>query len=397
MLRSYRRYADAILAQLPSNRLLALDMMRGLAITAMILVNNPGSWSYTYAPLQHAQWHGWTITDLIFPFFIIIVGFSLQLSLSQQLLADRAQLLRKAVTRSLKLFGLGLFLALFYYNFRDPNFDYVQQRLLTVRWLGVLQRIALVYCALMLIVLFCRTQGRVLWLLGLCVLYLCGMWFMPYQDAFGNSFSGLWQFGNNFAAWLDHSLLGREHLYYRQATPFAFDAEGLWSTLPAIASGLSGVLLAQWWQSSRDLVHKIRGLFLFGAVAVWLAQLWQFSVPINKNLWTPSFVLLSNGYFALLMGAALWLTEIKQWRRWCAPLVVFGANAILFFLLAGVAARLLLMLTVADTSLQHWLFGAFFQPLLGNFNGSLAYALCFLLLSYVLMHFCYKRGYIFKV
>lgn len=397
MLRWYRRYADTVLAALPSNRLLALDAMRGFAIMAMILVNNPGSWSHIYAPLQHAQWHGWTVTDLIFPFFIIIVGFSLQLTLSQNKSVSRALQLRLGAIRSVKLFGLGLFLALFYYNFRDPAFDYIQHKLLAIRWLGVLQRIALVYFALTLIVLFCHSRGRVVWLLGLCLLYLFGLWFVPYQDASGHRFSGLWQFGNNFAAWLDHNLLGRSHLYYRDATPFAFDPEGLWSTLPAIASGLTGVLMAQWWQSGRDTVQKIRGLMLFGAVTVWLALLWHARVPINKNLWTPSFVLLSSGYFALLMAAVLWLTEIKRWRRWSAPLVVLGVNAILFFLFAGVAARLLLMISVADMSLQQWLFRSLFQPLLGNLNGSLAYALSFLLLSYVLMHYCYKRGYIFKV
>ena len=168
MLRWYRRYADTVLAGLPPNRLLALDAMRGFAIMAMILVNNPGSWSHIYAPLQHAQWHGWTVTDLIFPFFIIIVGFSLQLTLSQNKSVSRALQLRLGAIRSVKLFGLGLFLALFYYNFRDANYSYVEQKLLTLRWLGVLQRIALCYAIAALLVLLLK--GRYLPLLGIGIL-----------------------------------------------------------------------------------------------------------------------------------------------------------------------------------------------------------------------------------
>ena len=397
MLALYRRYADAILAPLPPRRLLALDALRGITITAMILVNNPGSWSYVYGPLRHADWHGWTLTDLIFPFFIVIVGMSLQLSLQQAQASSKLAIVRQGALRSLKLFALGLFLALFYYNFRDANYSYVEQKLLTLRWLGVLQRIGLVYFITLLIVLYCASRGRILWLLGLCAVYLLAMLFVPYQDAQGNQFRGLLLFGNSFAAWLDHTVLGAQHLYYRSATPFAFDPEGLWSTLPAIASCLSGVLMAQWLQAERSLVQKIRGLLLFGVVAVWLAELWHFSLPINKSLWTPSFVLLSSGYCAIALAACIWLCDIKRWRRWSAPFVVFGANAILFFMLAGIAARLLGMFSVGQNSLHSWLFNSLFQPVFGDYNGSLAFAVSFLLLSYLLMHWCYKRGYLLKV
>ncbi|MBZ9611622.1 acyltransferase family protein [Rheinheimera maricola] len=397
MLSLYRRYADAILTVLPANRLLALDALRGLTITAMILVNNPGSWSYVYGPLRHAEWHGWTLTDLIFPFFIVIVGMSLQLSLKQQGLTGKFAIIRHAAIRGLKLFALGLLLALFYYNFRDPAYSYIEQKLLTLRWLGVLQRIGVVYFFSVIIVLYCGTRGRIGWLLGLCALYLVGMWYLPYTDSQGAQFSGLLMFGNSFAAWLDHTVLGAGHVYYRSATPFAFDPEGLWSTLPAIASCLTGVLIAQWLQTERSLVAKIRGLLLCGIVAVWLAELWHFSLPINKSLWTPSFVLLSSGYCAIALAACLWLCDVKRWRRWSAPFVVFGANAILFFMLAGFAARALMMLSVGEASLQQWLYRALYQPLFGDYNGSLLFALSFLLLSYLLMHWCYKRGYIFKV
>ncbi|MDX1677868.1 acyltransferase family protein [Arsukibacterium sp.] len=397
MLAALKAHCDAILAALPAQRLLALDVLRGLTITAMILVNNPGSWNYVYGPLRHAPWHGWTITDLIFPFFIVIVGISLQLSLQHRRQQSRRQLIGHAAGRSLKLIGLGLFLALFYFSVADPAAGYLQQKLQSLRWLGVLQRIGLVYVLTVLIVLYCGTRGRLAWLCGLSAVYLFAMWYLPYQDSQGNRFSGLLESGNNFAAWLDHTVLGAAHVYYRTATPFAFDPEGIWSTLPATASCLSGVLLGQWLQTERSLAQKIRGLLLAGVVAVWLAELWHFSLPINKNLWTPSFVLLSSGYCAIALAACIWLCDIKRWRRWSAPFVVFGANAILFFMLAGISSRLLVMIPVGDELLKGWLFKQLFQPLFGDLNGSLAFALVFLLLSYLLMHWCYRRGVIFKV
>lgn len=396
-MRAWRNHCRDILALQPAGRLLALDILRGLAIMAMVLVNNPGSWNYVYAPLRHAEWHGWTITDLIFPAFIVMVGISIQLSLRSRQSLAKADIIQKGAIRALKLYALGLFLVLFYYNFRDPAYSYLEQKLMTVRWFGVLQRIGLVFFCTLLIVLYSGTRGRILWLLGLCLVYMGLMTAMPYSDEQGNQFVGLWEFGNNFAAWLDHQVLGASHVYFRAATPFAFDPEGLLSTLPAIASCLTGVLLAQLLQSERPLQFKIRILLLAGVVAVWIAELAHPVLPINKILWTPTFVLLSSGYTALLLGATIWLTEIKSYRQWSAPLVVFGVNAILFFMLAGVAARVLSMLPVAGTTLGNWLFANLFQPVFGDYNGSLAFAICFLLLSYLAMLWCYRRGYIFKV
>lgn len=397
MFAAIARHCQAILAKAPANRMLALDALRGLTITAMILVNNPGSWSHIYGPLKHAQWHGWTLTDLIFPFFIAIVGMSLQLSLERQRQAGTMAVVKQALLRSAKLYGLGLFLVLFYYNFRDPDYSYVQQKLEMLRAMGVLQRIALVYFFTVLIALYCGTRGRVLAIIVLCLIYLAAMWWMPYHSAQGERFQGLFEFGNSFAAWLDTTVLGANHVYYRSATPFAFDPEGLWSTLPAIASCVSGLLMAQWLQAERSLVQKIRGLLLFGVVAVWLAQLWHFSLPINKSLWTPSYVLLSTGYCAIALAVCIWLCDVKRYRLWAAPFIVFGANAILFFMFAGIAGRLLNMLSVDNSSLQSWLYQSIYQPLFGDYNGSLAFALSFLVISYALMHWCFKRGYIVKV
>lgn len=397
MLGAVKRHCQQVLANIPPQRMLALDVFRGLTITAMILVNNPGSWQYVYGPMRHAEWHGWTVTDLIFPFFIFIVGMSLQLSMQRQQLLPKSDVIKAAAVRTFKLFILGLFLALFYYNFRDPAYSWLEQRLSTVRWLGVLQRIGIVYICTVLIVLYCGTRGRILWLAGVCALYLAGMWYMPYHDSHGSQYIGLMEFGNSFAAWLDQLILGAQHVYYREATPFAFDPEGIFSTLPAIASCLSGVLAAQFLQTNHSMSHKIRLLLLGGLIAVWAGLLWDSALPINKSLWTPTFVLLSSGYACLVLAACMWLCDVKGYRLWGAPFVVFGANAILFFMFAGVAARVLLMVPVGDGVLHTWLFNNVFEPAFGSMNGSLAFAISFLLVSYVLMHWCYKKGYIFKV
>lgn len=397
MFRKIQQHFQEIIATLPANRLLALDVLRGLTITAMILVNNPGSWNHVYAPLLHAEWHGWTVTDLIFPFFIVIVGMALQLSMQRQQLLPKSQVIRAAAIRSFKLFLLGLFLALFYFNFKDPAFNWLENRLMAIRWLGVLQRIGIVYFITALIVLYCGTRGRIGWMLGLSLVYLAAMLHVPYSDADGSTFTGLLLHGNNFAAWLDNLLLGAAHVYYRDATPFAFDPEGVFTTLPAISSCLSGVLAAQWLQSEHSRVQKVRGLMLAGLILVWAGLILDSVFPINKNLWTPTFVLLSSGYAVIALAACMWLCDVKGYRLWTAPFIVFGANAILFFMFAGVAGRVLVMIPTGDTVLKNWLYQYVYQPAFGNLNGSLAFAISFLLVSYVLMHWCYKKGYIFKV
>lgn len=397
MFEMLRQHSQRILVQQPANRLLGLDALRGLAIMAMILVNNPGSWRYVYPPLLHAEWHGWTPTDLIFPAFLVMVGMAIPYSLASRQPVSKVEVIRQGAIRAFKLYLLGLFLVLFYYNFRDPNYSYLHQKLLTVRWSGVLQRIGIVYFATLLIVLYSGTRGRIFWLATLCLVYFLLMQYQPYCDHLGQCFVGYWEHGNNLAAWLDHQLMGANHVYFRSATPFAFDPEGILSTLPAIASCLSGVLMAQLLQSQTQLAFKLRVLALAGLAAVWIAELLHPALPINKMLWTPTFVLLSSGFTAVLLALFLWLTEIKRYRLWTAPLVVFGVNAILFFMLAGVAARILSMVPVAGTTLGNWLYQSTFQPLFGNYNGSLAYAICFLLLSYAVMLYCYRRNWIFKV
>lgn len=392
-------HIEHIVTRLPANRIVAIDMMRGLTIAAMILVNNPGSWQNVYGPLLHANWHGWTPTDLIFPFFIFIVGISIQISTGRQIAAQLSnrKILFSAGIRMFKLIGLGLLLAMFYYNFADPAYDWVEQKVINLRWPGVLQRIGLVYFFTVLIVLNTHTIARLFWILGLLLGYWALLLIVPYADGDGNTYAGLMQHGNSLSAWFDHLILTKAHVYYPDAQPFAFDPEGILSTFPSIATCLTGVMAGQWLQSAHSMSKKAFVLFFVGIVGVLLGEYWGAEFPINKTLWTSSYVVLSSGYACIFLSVCLFLTDIKDYTKWAAPMLVFGANSIAFYVFSGVLARLLIMIPVGDSSLKSWFYQSVFAPLLGPYNGSLAFALGFLLVSYLVLYQMYKRGIFWKV
>jgi predicted acyltransferase len=398
--RGIKSHCQAILGQQPGNRLLALDVFRGITITAMILVNNPGSWQHIYGPMRHAQWHGWTLTDLIFPFFIFIVGVSIQLSGTRMLASgtSRSSIIKQALVRTFKLILLGWFLALFYYNFGAEHYNWVEQRLLNIRFMGVLQRIAVVYFICVLMWLFLSKRGLLVSFVGILLLYWLALTAIPYVDNAGNQYRGLLEFGNNLSAWLDSWLFASPHLYYSSATPFAFDPEGLLSTLPAVASGISGMLVGYLLtQSSLTTPNKTIILLVLGSIGVLLGELWHGYFPINKALWTSSYVLLSSAYACLVLASLIFILDSKKITYWSAPFVVFGANSIAFFMFAGVVARLLIMLPIGEISLKAWLFEFVFHPLFGSLNGSLLFALSFLVLSYIFMYWLYRKRIFWKV
>lgn len=395
-----RAHCQAILDQQPKNRLLALDVFRGITITAMILVNNPGSWQHIYGPMRHAQWHGWTLTDLIFPFFIFIVGVSIQLSGERMLASSRSRfiIIKQALLRTVKLFLLGWFLALFYYNFGAEHYDWIEQRLLHIRFMGVLQRIALVYIICLLLWLYLPTRDLLVSFVAILLLYWLALTSVLYSDDLGNQYGGLLDFGNNLSAWLDSWLFASNHLYYSSATPFAFDPEGILSTLPAVASGISGMLVGKLLtESALTTRDKTILLFVFGVVGVLLGEWWHLYFPINKTLWTSSYVLLSSAYACLGLASLIFILDNRKMTHWSAPFVVFGANSIAFFMFAGVVARMLIMLPIGQVSLKTWLYTTVFEPFLGSLNGSLFFSISFLGLSYVFMHWLYRKHIFWKV
>ncbi|GAB3327174.1 DUF5009 domain-containing protein [Larkinella ripae] len=373
-----------------STRLVSLDTFRGITVAAMVLVNNPGDWGHIYAPLGHAHWHGWTPTDLIFPFFLFIVGVSISYALKKEAGPTfggekRTQgVVWKIVKRSLILFGLGLFLNLF------PKFE-----LTTVRIPGVLQRIALVYLACSLIYLKTATRTQA----GLIGVLLVGYWllmaFVPVPD-FGPANL---EPETNLGAWLDRTLLGG-HLW---KTAKVWDPEGLLSTVPAVATGLSGILAGTLLKSKRSEAEKTAWLFVAGCLSLLGAYGWNGFFPINKSLWTSSFVLLTSGLALQALALCYWLIDVQGFRNWTRPFVAFGVNAITVFFLSGLIPRILNLIQIPQPNgsaigAKEWLYQTVFVPYFASpYNASLAGALTFVLIWFVILYAMYQKKIIIKV
>jgi len=361
----------------------ALDAFRGLSVAGMLLVNNPGSWSHVYPPLRHAEWHGWTPTDLVFPFFLFAVGVSMTLSLGRQLEAgtDRARLWRRAVRRGLVIIVLGLLLAGF------PRFD-----LTVMRFPGVLQRIGLVYLLAATAWLYLRPAGRRRLAAGLLLGYWAAMMLVPVPGVGAGSLT----VEANLAQYLDHLILDG-HTWRP-----TWDPEGILSTFPAVVTCLLGAFAGDWMRARGDPRDRALGLFAASCLACLAGWVWGAWFPVNKGLWTSSYVLLTAGLAGLVLT---WLWAVIDWQgrdRWARPLYVFGANALLAFLGTGLMAKSLILLKVpgadgAPVSLQRWIYEHGFASWAGPLNGSLAYAVAFVLLWLAILWLPYRKRIYFKV
>jgi predicted acyltransferase len=367
-------------------RLTSLDVFRGVTIAGMILVNNPGTWSDIYPPLRHAEWHGCTPTDLIFPFFLFIVGVAITLSLSKRKERgdDQTKLVLKILQRGATLFLLGLLLAAF------PKFE-----LETLRIPGVLQRIAVVYVVAAL--LFLKTNARTQAYVGgaLLLVYWALMTLVPVPGYGASSF----QPESNLGAWLDRALLDG-HLWAYSKT---WDPEGILSTIPAISTALAGVMLGHWLRTDHDDATKTAWIFTFGALAVAVGLFWDAAFPINKSLWTSSYVVYTAGLALLFFGVCYWLADAKGYDGWTKPFIVYGANAITVYFLSGVVAKILVYTHTTNAAGEEittkaWIFQNAFAPLFENpQNASLAYALTYVGIWLGVMWLFYWRRIFIKV
>lgn len=305
-----------------TKRLISLDMLRGLTIALMIVVNDPGSWQHLYWPLAHASWNGVTITDFVFPFFIFIVGVSIVLSSSKQLQggADKQKMRKKIWIRSLKIFGLGLFLALF------PEFNFMELRIP-----GVLQRIAIVYlvCALIGLSTGWKTQAKI------AVSLLVGYWLAMVLIPVPEIGAGVLEPGKNLAAYIDNLVIP---LRLYQGT---WDPEGLLSTLPAIATGLTGMLAGQLLKQDFDIEKKLNYLFFIGFLCILGGYAWDLVFPFNKNLWSSSFVLFTSGWAFMSFAACILIVDVHGYQKVAKFGVIYGSNAITIYVLAGMLPVLL--------------------------------------------------------
>lgn len=365
-------------------RLLSLDVFRGLTVAAMLLVNNPGTWSAVYDPLEHAAWHGWTPTDLIFPFFLFIVGVSMAYSLVPR--RERgdapARLFAAAAKRSAILVGLGLLLAAFPYYTLDLSH---------LRLPGVLQRIGLAFLLASAVVLFARPRAQ--WFVAGALLlgYWAAMMLVPVPG-FG---AGDLSKDGSLAAYVDRAVLGTNHLW---ASAKTWDPEGLLSTLPAVASVLLGVFAGRWMRSEgRTPAERLVGLFLAGNATVVAGLVWDGVFPINKNLWTSSYVLFTAGLAMHTLAVCYWLVDVRGLRRWAQPFAWFGMNAIFAFFFSGVMARLLNLVKVDGRPLKQVIFEGAFDSWLPAHDASLAFALCFVALWTGIVWAMHRRGWYWKV
>ncbi len=355
----------------------------------MLLVNDPGSWGHIYPPLRHAEWHGWTPTDLIFPFFLFIVGVTTHLSLSARRSrgASAGDLTRQVLRRGAIIVLLGLVLAAF------PFFP--ADRLAHVRIPGVLQRIGVVYLVTGLLVL--RTSGRVQ--AGIAAVVLLAYWLLlVLVPVPGIGAPALAPPDATLAAWLDRLLLDG-HLWAETRT---WDPEGPLSTLPAVATCLLGVFAGRWITRPLPLPERLNGLFAAGALGLLAGSAWNWVFPINKNLWTSSYVVFTAGMACVTLATCMWLVEERRSTWWTRPFVVFGVNPIVAFAGSEAMARLIYSVIEvpfhgASVPLETAVYRAALASWLPPEAASLAFALAFVGFWYVILDALYRRGLVVKI
>lgn len=359
-------------------RLISLDAFRGFTIAAMVMVNNPASWSYVYPPLGHASWNGLTPTDLIFPFFIFMVGISVALAYTKRLNigSPKGPMYKKIVIRSIKIFAVGIFLWLF------PNFNFE-----SIRFAGVLPRIAVVFlaCAFLFLNSKWKTQAIVAGIL--LVGYWLVMCFIP-TPGYGKV---MLEPGANIAAWIDSKYLPG---YLWQET---WDPEGLLSTLPAIATGITGMLAGHLVLSKIEPERKIIYLFSISFFAFIIGFFWNYIFPINKSIWTSSFVMVTSGLAGMVLAVSIFFVDILGRTRFTKVGIIFGSNAITVYVLASFWRIPFYTLKIAGESLNnHWL--NLFENLGWSMNfGSFTYAAMFISLNFIPAYFLYKKKIFIKL
>ncbi len=370
-------------------RLMSLDVFRGITIAGMILVNNNGD-DHAYWPLKHSHWNGWTPTDLVFPFFLFIVGVSMTFSFASRLKRGEStgRLLTHIARRAVIIFALGVFLNGFPNQFNPAH----------IRIEGVLQRIAACYLIAAVVVLWTGTRGRVTVIAACLIGYWILMRFVPVPG-FGVPTHAipLLDHDRNLAAWLDRKLLFG-HLYEGTRDP-----EGVLSTIPAIATTLIGVLTGDWLRSQSSARRKLQWMLILGVVLIVAGKLWGIWFPINKKLWTSSYVLFAGGAALVGLGLCYWLLDIKQWRgRWTMPILTFGMNSIVAYAFSEILAKVLdawavHLATGEVISAQEFLFRRFFAPLGSPPNASLIYSLAFVLVCWVVAWILYRKRIFIKI
>ena len=390
-------------------RLLSLDVFRGMTVAGMLLVNNPGDWGHIFPPLEHAPWHGWTPTDLIFPFFLFIVGVTSHLSLSQRRARgdDASAIVRQVLRRGALIFLFGLFLSWFpgfmwgtIESMPDATFgDRVLYRLEHLRIMGVLQRIAVAYTIGALITL----RGTWKQHLAMLITILLGYWALMTLVVVPDQGVPGWQLLDRpeavLSAWFDRTVLTTDHLW---ASARTWDPEGLLSSLPAVGSMMIGQFAGRWIASPRSMAERLNGMFAVSALLLMVGSIWAWVFPINKSLWTSSYVVFTGGMALLTLATCMWVIDVRQYRRWTTFFVIYGTNPMIAFLGSGLMARLTVTLWKVQTadgpeSVGWIVFQSVFAPIFEPRLASLAYAVTFVAIWFVILWALWRRKIFLKV
>jgi predicted acyltransferase len=386
-------------------RLVALDVFRGLTIAGMLLVNDPGSWSAIYPPLEHAPWHGWTPTDLIFPFFLFIVGITTHLSLSRR---DPATVRGKILRRGLLIVLIGLLLNAYPFFWwgkiagnPDPVFwQRVVYRFQHLRFLGVLQRIGIAYIAAALLTLRTTLRQQIAIIGGILLGYWLVLTLIPVPGTGTIGAFLLDEPSKTLAAWTDRLILGTNHIWASSKT---WDPEGPLSTIPAIATAMLGVLAGRWiTRRDKPLSERLVDLFGAGCLGMLAGSLWSWVFPINKNLWTSSYVVFTAGFACVVLAACIWLVDVKQVRGWTRPFVIYGLNPLVAFAGSGLMARTIDSLIKVErdggkVSLHELSYEVLFQPYFPDKFASLLWGLCFVAFWLGILALLHRRNIIVKL
>jgi predicted acyltransferase len=369
------------------DRLISLDAFRGATIALMILVNTPGTWGHVYAPLRHAQWHGCTLTDLVFPFFLFIIGVSMRFSFEKYEFCKWGPLFKKVLWRTITIFTIGLLLNAFPFVRQDWDWSHF-------RIMGVLQRIALAYIMASFIVVRADIIGIVKISLGL----LFGYWILLMGYGW---YSGLdpYALKSNLILIVDAYIFGENHLY--GGTGISFDPEGLLSTIPSIVTVLIGFLVGTMIKTAEDHKDNTQRMAVLGALLIIFGWGWGFVFPINKQLWTSSYVLYTSGIATVVLAGLIWLVDVKGLKTWTKPFVIFGANAIFLYAASSICAKILLKIRFEldgkMISGYGYLYQTVFQPFAGDLNGSFLFALFHVFMFWLILAWMYRKKIFIKI
>ncbi|MDU1892400.1 MAG: DUF5009 domain-containing protein [Dysgonomonas sp.] len=381
--------------QKQSSRLLSLDVLRGITIAGMLLVNNPGTWSSIYAPLRHADWNGLTPTDLVFPFFMFIMGVSTYISLRKTEFKFTSEALFKIMKRTFVIFSIGIALSWIgvfigtYNNLEVANISIWKKLLESVtnfehiRILGVMQRLAFTYCAASLIAILIKHKYIpaivVSLLLGYSIFILVG--------------NGYAQDGSSWLAIVDQNVLGLNHMY----SEYGVDPEGILSTIPAIAHVLIGFCMGNILMNIKDNRERMLQLFIYGAIFTFLGFLLSYAFPINKKIWSPSFVLVTCGMGATLLSLLIWIIDVNNKKKWSIFFESFGANPLFLYVFGAFLGTLIDTVNVNNTTLKSWMFNGMLSLNMNVYFTSCLFAILFVVACWIMGYPLYKRGIYIKI